>query len=344
MLKTFHPKINEFTVFPQHVMIWIKSGNGMIEVDFKHYSHFQDKLIFLSPNQPIKFLYGTFEAVILAFPNDLVTATTDFRVLFKHLIAMGYIEFSNKKQCLLDTLFDENPLTILDVSTNQWFWQNPFNAAKDEYTIIFDLKEVIDEHFNENWSVGQFVSNINHEYYSIQQLVKNRLGLTVKNLAQRKLVIESQKDIALTDKPIQEVAYDMGFKDPAYFNRFFKQQTQLTPVAFRKKFGIDPNDFFLQDLTVLIQTHHKNQHTTSFYADKLFMSIKTLSRKVKNQLNMTVGDLIRVELIKNAKILLKENTIKTTALELGFREANHFSAYFKKHTGLTPSEYQHKFG
>ena len=342
MLKTFQPTINSFIAFPHHVMIWIKSGNGMIEVDFKNYSQFQDKLIFLSPNQPIKFLYGEFEAVILEFPNDLVAESTDFRVLFKHLIAMGYIEFSNKKQCILDTLFDESPLTVLDVSTNQWFWQNPFNAQKEEYTIIFDLKEVIDEHFKENWSVGQFVSNINHEYYSIQQLVKNRLGLTVKNLAQRKVIIESQKDIALTDKPIQEVAYDMGFKDPAYFNRFFKQHTQLTPTAFRKKFGIDLNDFFLQDLTTLIQAYHKNEHTTSFYADKMFMSIKTLSRKVKDQLNMTVGDLIRVELIKSAKVLLKVTTIKAAALELGFKEANHFSAYFKKYTGLTPSAYQNR--
>lgn len=52
---------------------------------------------------------------------------------------MGYIEFSNKNQPILATLFDENPLKVLDVSTNQWYWQNPFNAQKDEYTIIFDL-------------------------------------------------------------------------------------------------------------------------------------------------------------------------------------------------------------
>lgn len=342
MLKKLHPKINEFTSFPNHVMIWVKSGNGIIEVDFKNYFEFKDKLIFLAPNQPIKFLYGEFEATILEFPNDLVTKSTDFRVLFKHLIAMGYIEFSDEKQAIFSTLFNENPLKVLDASTNQWYWQNPFNAEKDEYTIIFDLKEVIDEHFKENWSVQQFVTNIDHEYYSIQQLVKNRLGLTIKNLAQRKIIIESQKDIALTDKPIQEVAYDMGFKDPAYFNRFFKGQTQLTPAKFRQKYGIDPSDFFLQDLTELIQAHHKNQHATTFYADKMFMSIKTLSRKVKEQLNMTVGDLIRVELIKNAKLLLKVTTIKATALELGFKEANHFSAYFKKYTGLTPSEYQGK--
>ncbi len=203
---------------------------------------------------------------------------------------------------------------------------------------------MIDEHFKENWSVQQFVTNINHEYYAIQKLVKNRLGLTVKNLAQRKVIIESQKDIALTDKPIQEVAYDMGFKDPAYFNRFFKGQTQLTPAKFRQKYGVDPSNFFLQDLTALIQAHHKNQHSTAFYADQLFMSIKTLSRKVKDQLNMTVGDLLRTELINTAKILLKVATIKATARELGFKEANHFSAYFKKYTGLTPSEYQGKYG
>lgn len=340
MLRDFHPEINKFTTFPHHVMIWIKSGNGMIEVDFKNYAQFKDKLIFLAPNQPIKFLYGEFETVILEFPNSLVTKAIDFRVLFKHLVQMGHIELSNEKYSVISTFFNESRLEVLDVSTNQWFLQNPFNAEKDEYTIIFDLKDAIDKHFNENWSVNQFTTNINHEYSFIHQLVKNRLGLTIKNLAQRKILIESQKEIALTDKPIQEIAYDIGFKDPPYFNRFFKQQTQLTPAQFRTQFGVNPNDFFLQDLIALIKKNHKTQHETAFYANNFFMSVKTLSRKVKNQLNMTMGDLIRREIIESAKVLLKVTTIKATAWELGFKEANHFSTFFKKYTGMTPSKYQ----
>lgn len=339
MLKILKPNIGEVKMFTNHVLIWIQSGHGIIEVDFKNYTDFEDRLIFLSPNQPIKFVFGDFELALLEFPDEFISKSKDYRVLFKHLIALGYVEFSEKKQGIFAQLFQEDPLNILDISSNQWFWQNPFKANKDEYTIIFDLKEVIDSHFHENWSVEQFVSNINQEYYSLHQLIKNRLGLTVKNLAQRKLLIESQKNIAFTDKSIQEVAYDLGFNEPAYFNRFFKKQSQLTPTQFRQNFGHQPTDTFIQDLLFLIQQHHQSNRSSTFYADKMFMSFKTLSRKVKNKLNMTVGDLIRVEIMNTAKALLPIIGIKETAFELGFTEANHFSSFFKKYAKVTPSEF-----
>lgn len=342
MLKIFKPEINKTTSFSHHALIWIKSGHGWIEVDFETFSDLEDRVIFLSPDQPIKFLFGEFEVAVLEFPAEMISASQDYRVLFKHLISLGYIEFTEGIQPIFQNLLKENAAKVLDISTNQWFCQNPFKAKKEEYTVIFDLKDVIDSHFNENWKVDQFVSQIHREYHFIHKLVKNRLGLTVKNLAQRKLIIESQKDIAYTDKSIQEVAYNMGFNDPAYFNRFFKGQTQLTPKEFRLRFGDDASDSFIEDLLFLIRENHSTHRSTSFYADKMYMSIKTLSRKVKDKLNMTVGELVRMEVIHTAKQLLNDLTVRETAYELSFEEANHFSTFFKKYEGQTPSEYQSK--
>jgi len=341
MLTIFRPTINALHTFPHHVLIWIKSGRGLIEVDFQLFSEFEDRLIFLAPNQTVKFIFGDFEVAMLEFPDQIVQKSPDHRVLFKHLVSLGYVEFSEDRQSFT-SLFQESPARILDISTHRWFWQNPFRANKEEYTIIFDLKDLIDQHFKENWSVKQFISTIDQDYYSIYKLVKNRLGLTVKNLAQRKIVLESQKGIALTDKPIQEVAHDMGFNDPAYFNRFFKKHTQCTPLEFRDHFGDPTVDTFIQDFLALLHQHHKANRAVSFYADRMHMSIKTLSRKVKNKFNMPVGDLIRLETISTAKKLLKDLSVKEIAFELGFQEANHFSAFFKKYTGQTPTEHQSK--
>ena len=342
MLRLLHPKVNEIFSFEHHVLIWIQSNEGWIEVDFQPYRDFQNKLIFLSPNQPIKFVFGDFKISVLEFSKEAIFQSPDYRVLFKHLISLGYIELLEKEKSGQSLLIENQPTNILDISTHQWFWQNPFQAKKEEYEVIFDLKDVIDAHFNENWSVEQFISNLHHEYISIHRLVKNRLGLTVKHLAQKKLLIESQKDIALTDKPIQEVAFDMGFKDPSYFNRFFKKQTQLTPQSFRERFGKEEDDLFVEDLRFLIQNFHIQNRSTAFYADKLFMSVPTLSRKVKDRFNTTIGELVRIEIIKTAKHLLEDLKVKECAYELGFTEANHFSSFFKKYTGETPSEYLSK--
>lgn len=342
MLSYYQPKINEAISFEQYVLIWIKSGHGLIEVDFRTYTDFEDKLIYLSPNQYIKFIYGEFEVAKIDFPSTFVSQSKEFRVLFKHLISLGYIEFSEDNQSILQSLFSDDLLNILDVSTHQWYWQNPFNAQKEEYSLIFDLKDVIDERFSEKLSINQMISSIPADRYQLQKLVKNRLGMTIKHLAQNKVLLESKKDIAFTDKSIKEIAYEMGFKDPAYFNRFFKENTRLSPLDFRKHFGHLHTDTFVEDLLELIRLHHKTHHTTAFYADRQSISIKALSRKVKEKLNLSVGQLVRNEIIKSAKLMLLSMPVKEVAFELGFEEPNHFSAFFKKYTGITPSQFSLK--
>lgn len=340
MLQRLTPTLNTPITFSDHTLIWIESGHGLIEVDFKTYSDFEGKLIFLSPGQYVNFLFGEFNVLSIKIPAVHVQKSPDYRVLFKHLVALGHIEFSESDQQILNALFEGTFRSLLDISTHQWFWQNPFGAEREEYTILFDLKDVIDQHFRDNISVEAFAAGISHEYYQVRKLVKSRLGLTIKGLAQNKVLLESQKEIAFSDKPIQEVAYDLGFKDPAYFNRFFKQKTRHTPLEFRTHFGGPACDTFLQDLLFLIREHHREQHSSSFYAGKTNVSIQTLYRRVKERLNLTVSELIRNEVIKSARTMLPHLPVREVAYQLGFREASHFSAYFKKYTGIAPSDFQ----
>ncbi|TJW66683.1 MAG: helix-turn-helix transcriptional regulator, partial [Mesorhizobium sp.] len=34
---------------------------------------------------------------------------------------------------------------------------------------------------------------------------------------------------------VEDIAYESGFNDPAYFSRFFRQAVGMAPVAWRKK-------------------------------------------------------------------------------------------------------------
>ncbi len=73
----------------------------------------------------------------------------------------------------------------------------------------------------------------------------------------------------------------------------------------------------------------------------MHLSVKALSRKSREQLNVSLGQLIRAELIKTAKRLLREDaTVSEISFQLGFEEPNHFSQFFKHHTGQSPSAYQ----
>ena len=326
-----------------HTMYHILEGTGNVEVDFNAYHDWGDKLIFLDKGQYIKFTSGNFIVRKIEFKDEQVFHNNEVRVLFKHLVSLGYINFNECEDCktyLNQSVFSKRASDIIDISSNQWYWQNPFHANKEEYHVIFDVKDVIDENHKSTLSNDQLVKLLGSSRYTAQAIFKSKVGLTIKSLFTQKRILESKKEVAFTDKNISEIAYEYGFKDPAYFNRIFKNSSGLSPSEFRKKINFKERDSFSPKLFELLKTHHAEERSVGFYADSMSLSPKTLSKKVKNQLNTTIGQLIRSEIINSAKLMLLDGrNIKDVAYELAFEESNHFSSFFKKHTNITPSQY-----
>ncbi len=344
MVSVFHPPFNKVQFINSYVLYLIKAGSGSIEVDFHNYTNWQEKALYLSPGQYIKFLSDDFEVFSVSFPDIETFDSKEFRVLFKHLLSLGYIDLNRCQEC--KRFLSEGALAtpgqhILDISSNQWFWQNPFQASKDEYHIIFDLKDSLDNQYEQAINSHQLVRTLDHYGLNVGKLVKDKLGISIRSLLSNKRTLESKRKIAFTNKSIQEVAYETGFKDPGYFNRLFKRVTGKTPKEYRKEFDYTERDTFINDIMELLRQYHGSHHQLEFYAQKMHMSVPTLSQKVREKLNTTLGKLIRAEIIITAKNLLKQNlSIKETAVALGFEEPNHFSTFFKYYSGLTPSEYQ----
>ena len=342
MVDKFIPELNKVYFINQYTMLHILKGNGAIQVDFKNYDDWDDRLIFLEKGQYIKFLSDDFLVRKIEFENEDLFKNESVRVLFKHMISLGYINFSECSDCqryIRDTIIDQ-PKNILDISSDQWYWQNPFNASADEYQIIFDTKDIIDQQYKNHLSNEDIASLIGAGSKHVHSLVRDKVGLSIKGLLANKRLTQIQKDIAFTDKPIQEIAYDFGYKDPAYFNRLFKQNTGKTPFEFRKDMAFEVEDTFLNELFLLIREFHVSQRNVDFYAEKMYISNKTLSKKVRDKLQISIGQLIRQQIIKTSKKLLGEGqSIHETAYQLGFEEANHFSSFFKNHTQQTPSDF-----
>jgi len=344
MVSKFQPEINKVYLIERPSMFHILSGIGHIEVDFSSYLDWQDKLIFLEKGQYIKFVSNDFLVRRIEFQNQELFENKDVRVLFKHLVSLGYIEFNECLDCqryLERSVFSKKVSNIIDISSKQWFWQNPFNASREEYHIIFDTKDIIDEQFKHRHSSDSISKLIGIRGYEAQSLFKNKIGLSVGSALQQKRIVESKKELAFTQKSIKEIAFEFGFKDPAYFNRAFSKVAGKPPGKFRKSLDYQTQKTIFPELYGLLERHHKEHRAVDFYAKKMSMSVKSLSKTVKDELNTTIGQLIRSELVNTAKALLHTDVnIKEIAFELGFEEANHFSSFFKHHTESSPSEYR----
>lgn len=95
---------------------------------------------------------------------------------------------------------------------------------------------------------------------------------------------------------------------------------------------------FLQILPV----HFKIHRSVQFYADALFITRKYLSKTIKEITGKTPGMLIEEAVLNEARILLSNPslTVNDVALALNFSDQSVFGKFFKKHLGVSPSEYR----
>lgn len=96
------------------------------------------------------------------------------------------------------------------------------------------------------------------------------------------------------------------------------------------------------NFTVLVQQNCKVHHGVKFYADCLCVSKGHLGKSVRGILGFSAKYFIEMALISEAYPLLGDYALSITEIadQLHFDSPSSFSAFFKKHTKLTPTQYR----
>lgn len=105
---------------------------------------------------------------------------------------------------------------------------------------------------------------------------------------------------------------------------------------------VSKSDIVAMEFTKLVWKHSIVEHGVDFYANRLCISVKYLSRLVKESMDKTPHEIIRDELIKHAKSMLEDGTIPVglIAERLCFADQASFCKFFKKHTAVSPMVYR----
>ncbi len=92
----------------------------------------------------------------------------------------------------------------------------------------------------------------------------------------------------------------------------------------------------------LVQQNFRKERFLDFYASKLDITAKHLSRTVKAQTGFTAVEWIERYVIYEAKVMLKSSnlTVQQISDELYFPSQSFFGKYFKKSTGMSPKEFR----
>lgn len=101
------------------------------------------------------------------------------------------------------------------------------------------LKFLIERNFKEHWTVEQYANAIGTTVSRLNRLSRSLMNQTVSQMIQARLVLEVKRRLIYTRATLDEIAADMGFKDPGYFSRYFKRAVGMPPGRFRKENNFD---------------------------------------------------------------------------------------------------------
>jgi AraC family transcriptional activator of pobA len=97
--------------------------------------------------------------------------------------------------------------------------------------ITFSL--FVEDNFTEHPSIEHIARELALSTDSLYELVKRHAGLSPKEFLTQRLILEAKRRLSAQERvSVKELAYALGFQDPAYFSRLFKKATGKTVAAF----------------------------------------------------------------------------------------------------------------
>jgi AraC family transcriptional activator of pobA len=107
-------------------------------------------------------------------------------------------------------------------------WAESRDAAR-----MRELNDLIDTHLAEHPPLAFYARRLGISPTHLNRLSRRHFGESVQALVDRKLVSAARRELVFSPFPAKAVAFSLGFTDPAYFNRFFRKKTGITPGRYR---------------------------------------------------------------------------------------------------------------
>jgi transcriptional regulator GlxA family with amidase domain len=103
---------------------------------------------------------------------------------------------------------------------------------------IQSAQQWLDTHFSVANPVQEMIKRSRLAERTFKRRFTHATGLTPVAYVQRLRVEDAKRRLERTDVSIEEISWQVGYEDPAFFRRLFKRITEVSPGAYRKRFRI----------------------------------------------------------------------------------------------------------
>ncbi|MBW4360218.1 helix-turn-helix domain-containing protein [Flavobacterium taihuense] len=247
-------------------LIWVQKGEGKVKVDFSEYDFSENQLLAFAPYQPFMLSSDVaIEGKVIHFHPDFFCIMKHHDevacngVLFNNIYEPPYvlideaakatfnmvleqmkIEMQNPALAQYELLISYLKIFLITASRLKKEQQPKESAPIEENTapfILQNLKNFIEQNFKTKHSASDYADLLNISPKALAKITKNHFNKTLTNLIAERIIIEAKRELYLTNKPVKEIAYELGYDDEHYFSRFFKTNAEVSPQIYRDTVG-----------------------------------------------------------------------------------------------------------
>jgi len=245
------------TIESSLTVLWFQSDNNIINIDGKDLFFNKNQIVFLTEfhtvtpirigeirmlrfNRPFYCVIDQDSEVgckgILFFGAaqlPIITIVKESFSKFNTLWKMFTIEIQSNDELQIDML-QIMLKRYLILCARLYKTQKKYPVKKYETDIIREYNFLVEQHFRTKHTVSEYAELLHKPPKTLSNIFSRLNSKTPLQYIQERILLEARKLLYYTEKPIKEIAYELGYDDIQSFSRFFKTHEGISPSVFKK--------------------------------------------------------------------------------------------------------------
>jgi AraC-like DNA-binding protein len=235
-----------------------------VTIDFKHYKTTSPSLFFINSNQYLQIdKEGKNQGYFMYYNRDFYCVQIhDAEVacdglLFNNIFEMPMTALPDKEVLFIEGIYNQiqeefdSPDSSQEEMIRTYLKQLIIKATRiwkiqqlgvlndepsKEMDFFRDFSRLVEIHFRTKHTVADYADILGVAAKTLSNKF-NRLELSQPNdIIKDRIILEAKRLLGYSALSVKEIAYQLGYEDPAYFNRLFTNKVGDTPSNFKKKY------------------------------------------------------------------------------------------------------------
>lgn len=241
-------------------VLYLLKGSGYHVIDSNKYEIKPPCVFFMSPGQAHKLEFSNdIEGFIFIFTADfyllnrsdrnsliefpffytvhqdnppLQLASHEDVQFLERLFLQGISELKKVEYNSFEMMRSILDLILTTCSSRYKTNENSISKGKGQI-LVKRFYQLVEEKYLKNLSLCDYAALLMVTPNHLTQTVKQFTGKTSTQVIKQKQILEIKRLLVHTNLNVTEIATQLNFDDQSYFTKFFKRETELTPLQYR---------------------------------------------------------------------------------------------------------------